>query len=235
LLVSDQMTHYHSLARWFSGGLGLFVAKEVCKELQSIPNLPSGQTLLQLGSGGENAWLDKLSFKNKWIASPTLLRNSHSVQCSLEELPFTRNSLDCLVVPLTLELYPNHYDLLDEIDRVLKPMGHVIFICLNPWSPWGLALRCGLLDLYAKAHAHLHTPSHLHRTFLQRGYRQCFLGHFCYIPPINKASVLEKLVFLDEMGKMLWPFPSGLYCYIAQKYEYAEPDELAFCDSVPAR
>lgn len=28
---------------------------------------------------------------------------------------------------------------------------------------------------------------------------------------------------MDEIGKMLWPLPSGFYCYIAQKYQVIEP------------
>ncbi len=32
--------------------------------------------------------------------------------------------------------------------------------------------------------------------------------------------------FFDEIGKKLWPFPSGFYCYVAQKYESIAPTLL---------
>ncbi|EHL30078.1 hypothetical protein LDG_7983 [Legionella drancourtii LLAP12] len=138
-------------------------------------------------------------------------------------MPLSRNSIDCLVAPLTLEPFNNSITLIDEIDRVLKPMGFVVLLCINPWSLWGGAIKYGMLNCYRDRTIKMRTPFNLNRLFIQRGYRQVSLTNFCYIPPVNSASLIKKLTFLDEIGKMLWPYPSGFYCYIAQKYQIIQP------------
>ncbi len=227
MLINQQIQEYGTLNQWFQSPLGLFVAREFTYLLKSLAQPLQGETLLQLGNCGSNGWLDTLRFNHKWIASPLKTNQVNQIECSLSQLPISRNSLDCVVVPLTLEPFGNGFGLLDEIDRVLKPMGCVVFMSINPWSVWGASVKCGWVHCYAKNKIKLRTPYHLNRIFLQRGYVQQSLIHFCYIPPINDQNMITKLSFFNEMGKMLWPFPSGLYCYIAQKYEYIKPSLMS--------
>lgn len=217
------MKHFRSLNKWFELPLGISVAKEFARNIDSIPEFLKGDTLLQLGNCGDNLWLGKFNFNRKWIASPYSVGSKNDIECSLNQLPIARNSLDCVLAPLTLEPFGGSLSLLDEIDRILKPMGIVILVSINPWSLWGGAMKCGLLNCYDNRNVKMRTPFNLNRTFLQRGYRQCSLSNFCYIPPVNNQSLINKLTFFDEVGKMLWPFPSGFYCYVAQKYEMIMP------------
>ncbi len=124
---------------------------------------------------------------------------------------------------MTLEPFGTSNSLIDEIDRILNPMGFIVLLNLNPWSLWGAAMKLGRLHCYENHKVKMRTPFNLNRLFIQRGYRQCSLNNFCYIPPVNNQSLIKKLTFFDEVGKMIWPFPSGFYCYIAQKYEYITP------------
>jgi SAM-dependent methyltransferase len=222
-LIEQQIKQFYALNEWFQSSLGLSVADEFRKQLSPVLDYLKGETLLQLGSCSRNSWLDDLQFTNKWIASPFSIDKKNSLISSLNQIPLQRNSIDCIVAPLTMEPFDNSLNLIDEIDRILKPMGYVVFLCFNPWSLWGGAMKCGLLNCYAEKKLKMHTPFHLNRIFLQRGYRQCSLNNFYYIPPVNNKSLLNKLSFFNEVGKMLWPFPSGFYCYIAQKYEPISP------------
>lgn len=222
-MIEQQIKHYLALNEWFSSPLGLSVAHEFIVQLEPLKEFLKGETLLQLGNCAENPWLNILDFKHKWVASPFEVNQHVDLECSLHQLPLNRNSLDCVVVPLSLEAFGNSMSLIDEIDRVVKPMGYIVLLSLNPWSLWGVAIKLGLLNCYHDRHVKMRTPFNLNRIFLQRGYRQCVLNNFCYIPPVNNQSVIKKLIFLDEVGKMIWPFPSGFYCYIAQKYEYIAP------------
>ena len=61
---------------------------------------------------------------------------------------------------------------------------------------------------------------------LHRGYTQCALTSFYYIPPVTNEFLIRKLEFLNEMGKMVWPFPAGFYCLIMQKYQPCSPSLL---------
>jgi len=222
LLIEQQIEQFHSLDEWFKTPLGASVAAEFKKQLEPVLNYLKGESLLQLGHCGSNLWLDQLLFQHKWIASPQIAKDI-SLACSLNQIPLQRNSLDCVVSPLVMEPFSSPLFILDEIDRILKPMGYLIIFCFNPWSLWGGALKSGLLDCYAKKPLTMYTSFYLNRILMQRGYVQRSLSHFYYLPPVKKSSTLKKMYFLNEMGKMLWPFPSGFYCYIAQKYTPITP------------
>ncbi|CAM4492925.1 MAG: hypothetical protein LEGION0403_FIIPPAGN_00452 [Legionella sp.] len=223
MLIKQQKRYYRALNKWFQSPLGLFVAHEFSINLEATGQHLYGDTLIQLGNCGENLWLKKLDFEHQWIVSPFALSHQVHIESELNHLPLNANSIDCIVVPLSLEPFNMGSSLIDEIDRVLKPMGHVILFCINPWSLWGGAIKCGLLTCYNDHNIKMRTPFNLNRMFIQRGYMQVFLNNFCYIPPVNSATLIKKLTFLDEIGKMLWPCPSGFYCYIAQKYQVIHP------------
>ncbi|MCL9684980.1 methyltransferase domain-containing protein [Legionella maioricensis] len=234
MLIEQQIKQYRALNEWFNLSLGLSVANEFSEQLKSVNDYLRGETLLQLGNCGDNPWLNMLNFNRKWIASPFALNNKIHLECSFNQIPLNRNSLDCVLAPLTLEPYGNSLSLIDEIDRILKPMGFIILLSINPWSLWGGAMKCGLLHCYNDRAIKMRTPFHVNRVFLQRGYRQCALSNFCYIPPVNSKSLIKKLTFFDEVGKMLWPFPSGFYCYIAQKFEAISPSLITAPIEQPA-
>lgn len=223
MLIEEQKKQYRALNKWFQSPLGLFAAHEFAVNLESASEFLTGDALLQLGNCGANTWLKKLKYNHQWIVSPFALAHKVQIESELNHLPLNRNSIDCIIAPLTLEPFNNGSSLIDEIDRVLKPMGYVVFLCINPWSLWGGALKCGLLHCYRNRTIKMHTPFHLNRMFIQRGYSQISLSNFCYIPPVHNASLIKKLTFLDEIGKMLWPFPSGFYCFIAQKHQIIQP------------
>jgi hypothetical protein len=226
LLIEQQMKQYRALNKWFQTPLGLFVAHEFAANLESVQKYLTGEFLLQLGNCGDNIWLKKFKFDHQWVVSPFALSNKIQLESELNLLPLNRNSVDCVFAPLTLEPFNDNYSLIDEIDRVLNPMGYVVLMCINPWSLWGGVTKMGLLPCYSNRRVKIRTPFALNRIFIQRGYRQILLRHFCYIPPINNASMIKKLAFLNEIGKMLWPFPSGFYCYVAQKYQVIEPNQM---------
>lgn len=227
LLIKQQIKQFRALNNWFRTPLGLSLSHRFSQELLPLHEFLCGETLLQLSSCGNNEWLPRLRFEHQWIASPFSIDAHNQLECSLNQLPLSKNSVDCVVVPLTLEPFGHSSSVLDEIDRILKPMGYVVFLCMNPWSLWGLSMKCGLLNCFANNEVKLRSPYSLNRQLLQRGYRQMALSSFGYIPPVNNSTVINRLLFLDEVGKMLWPFPAGFYCYVAQKYEYIAPNTLA--------
>jgi hypothetical protein len=224
LLVEEQIKHYQSLDKWFQTPLGHYVAQQFTTELNSFEQNLKGDTLIQLGCCGDNPWLSSLQYQKQWIISPYQHNQKQHLVSALHQLPFAKNSLDCVVVPLSLEPFKNSYTLLDEIDRVLTPMGFAIFLSISPWSAWGAAMKSGLLRCYQNNKVRMHSALSLNRIMLQRGYRQCALGSFCYIPPVNNASWIKRMTFLDEVGKMVWPFPAGVYSFIAQKYQLITPN-----------
>lgn len=222
MLIEQQTKQYSALNEWFKSPLGQYVTREFAQEVDAVAHLLKGNTLVQLGHYGDNLWLNSLDFKNKWLSFPKV-EAGVDLPCSFNQIPIIRDSVDCVVVPLGLEPYNNSLSLIDEVDRILKPMGCVIFLSLNPWSLWGAAIKSRLFNCFAESSIKMRSPYELNRVLLQRGYRQCSLTYFGYLPPINNNRVIKKLAVLNEIGKMIWPVPAGFYCYIAQKYEEINP------------
>lgn len=193
-------------------------------ELSHLGEFLYGETLLQLGSCADNPWLQKMHYSHKWLAMPYLNSSKTTVVTSFNQLPLDRNSVDCVVAPLTMEAFLGDKNPLDEIDRVLKPMGYTIFFGINPMSLWGLRLHLGKLPCFGSLSGHLRSVLLIKRAMLHRGYIQCYLSSFYYIPPIKNEKRLRHLEILNELGKMISPCPSGFYCLVVQKYQQHEPD-----------
>jgi SAM-dependent methyltransferase len=60
------------------------------------------------------------------------------VRGRFESLPLAAESVDLVVVQHVLEFSNDPHPLLRELDRVLMPEGHVVLMCFNPWSFWGM-------------------------------------------------------------------------------------------------
>ena len=226
MFLDEQANKYRALENWFMTPQGNRVAHAFAAELMHVSDQLSGGILLQLGSCGENLWLPLLKFHYKWLVTPTIVPQKTSCIASLTMLPVERDSIDCVLAPLTLEAFSHGKNPIDEIDRVLKPMGHVIFFGINPCSFWGAALRMKRISCFGPGVVSLTPSLAVKRAMFHRGYRQCALSSFYYIPPFSSDSLIRKLEFLNEMGKMVWPFPAGFYCFIVQKYQHCSPSLL---------
>lgn len=228
MIFNEQAQKYHALDAWFQTPQGRGVSRAFLSELEIIQEKFKGDRLLQLGHCGENSWLSALSYREKLLISPCQHAKNTALFTSLQALSINRNSADCVIAPFIMEAFPKNKVPFDEIDRILKPMGYIIFFGINPWSLWGAALRWGGLACFAKNSATLNSVFSLKHAFLQRGYQQCFLNSFYYIPPVKNAKLIKNLAFFNEIGKMLVPFPAGFYCLVVQKYT---PDPMIYISS----
>ncbi len=227
MVWDEQVIKYNALDAWFKTPQGLRVAKAFTAELKIVKEFLQGRRLVQLGSCGDNAWLSVLNFRQKWLLSPCETASKAHVLTSLTSLPIDRNSMDCVVAPLTIEAFGLDKNPLDEIDRILKPMGYAIFFGVNPISFWGAALRFHRMECFGKTASTLTSSLSLKHSMVSRGYTQCLLKSFYYIPPVAHKKLIHRLEFFNEMGKMIWPFPAGFYCFIVQKYQTAHPSLLS--------
>lgn len=227
MLFDEQVVKYQQFDNWFMTPQGSHVAAAFTSELTAISSQMRGENLLQLGSCGENSWFSTFKFRHKYVVTPGVIDQKTTLKASFLMLPLERDSIDCVIAPLTMESFSKNKNPIDEIDRILKPMGYVIFIGINPFSFWGASGYCQSLTCFGSTKITLMSSFALKHLMFLRGYRQCLLNSFYYIPPVNNLTLIKKLAFLNEMGKMIWPFPGGFYCLIMQKYQACTPSRLA--------
>lgn len=216
----NEQTSFAALREWFLTFQGCDVARACAAELRTAQINHQGKLLLQLGDCGTNIWLEDLHYPCKYVLSPDeRSKYQHRIMSCVDALPIERESIDCVIAPFTLEVCSRDEHTLDEIDRILKPMGHLIFFGINPWSWWGASLHWGRLSCFAHATATFSASLSLKYAMIARGYNQCWLSSFYYLPPVGSEYWLHKLEFLNQMSKMVWPYPAGFYCLILQKYD----------------
>lgn len=221
ILIRDERSIYSALNDWFLTPQGCRIASSFTSELEPITAFLHGQRLLQLGSFGQNPWLSALPYTQKWLANPVANGKEITFLTSMSALPIDRQAIDCVVAPFSLVISRSTRNLINEVDRILAPMGYAIFLGINPYSFWGLILRLMPSHWFVRSRVNLCSSMALKRMLLNRGYTQCFLTNFYYIPPVNSEKLIHNLEFLNEMGKMMWPYPASFYCLIMQKYDPA--------------
>lgn len=223
----DPEMRLQALDEWFSSPQGRHVREAFTAELSHLRGFLYGNRLIQLGYCSDENWLKVLNYHQRWVVTPHLKPEIiNSLPASLLHLPLARNSVDCIVAPLTLNSYTRQQNPLDELDRILKPMGHVVFFGINPLSLWGIMLRLGKLACFGEWPAKPMPAFFLKRVMLHRGYVQSSFSNFYYIPPVSKEKWLHKLEILNELGKIIWPCPSVFYCLVMQKQEETPLDLL---------
>lgn len=222
LLAPNSLTNKdQALDHWCRTPLGHRVALAFDAELRRVfEGELRGQTLLQLGQRGKNPWLSYLRFRHTYVI-PACFGLKHTACVAMPHaLPFERNSVDCVVAPLTMACVARDQNPIDELDRVLKPMGHLIFFDINPWSIWGAAWHLGGFSGAGEHNNSSLTSGYtINRALQARGYKTVSLTHFYYIPPVTSPYLIQTLAFLNQVGKLISPFPAGFYCLIVQKHE----------------
>jgi hypothetical protein len=219
LNLDEQRRRYRALNDYFKTPRGQSLAEAFSIQLAQFKQHLNPGSLLQLGVCGDNQWLSDTAFKHIWCATPCLDAPEAALVTTPLHLPLQQHSVDVVMAPMVLELLGRNHTVLDEIDRVLRPMGHVVFFGINPLSLWGLSLLYH--GVIGTGPMQPHSPWFLKRLFLSLGYQQHRFEMFYYVPPFIRAQWIRKSLFFNEMGKIMPIFPAGCYCLVMQKYQRA--------------
>jgi SAM-dependent methyltransferase len=127
------------------------------------------------------------------------------------ELPLRDQSVDRVLLIHALEPCEALRGLMDEVFRVLKPMGEVLAIVANRRGPWarGETTPFGTGRPFTRAQlAHLF-ESH---DFAIEGW-----SHALFVPPGRGRFFLRAAGALERVGGVLWPGFSGVVLMLATK------------------
>ena len=189
------------------------------KMLQSLLPRYFGYHLLQIG-GPEHYDLLESSLINHHVRLSDEFApgfSGSSVQSELTALPFLPNSVDLILMPHTLDRLADAPALLKEAYDVLIPEGHIIILGYNAVSLWRLAkLWRGNKDALLQR-AQFHGAWQVRRWLSQAGFQIDFHKSVAHRPPIASDAILQRLLFLEPMGQLLWPNLGAVHVIVARK------------------
>ena len=97
------------------------------------------ESILQIGGlDWENEFIDCSLFQRFFILDKAHKGwdGAKNIQARAFSLPIQTESMDWIILPHLLEFDAHRFQTLREIERVLKPEGHLIILNFNPWSVW---------------------------------------------------------------------------------------------------
>lgn len=218
------------LREWYENRPGIWLQDEEQQVLDTVlPDL-FGYHLLQVGLSHRGNCTQASRIPHRVVMDVDLAQDTFSahtenspasvstpVKGLAEALPFGADTLDVVLLPHTLEFTSNPHIVLREADRVLIPEGHVVILGFNPWGLWifwrmVLAWRgrppwCGRFL----------RPARLRDWLQLLGFDIVDSHSYFFRPPLRQYSIMNKLRFLERLGKRLWPFFGGAYVLVARK------------------
>lgn len=213
---------WHGLASWYASDLGQQLAAEEQRRLDQALGDLFGYHLLQLGFPGHAGMLRssrvRHHMRTELDASPTVLQQSDRQLCARpEQLPFQSDSLDVVVLSHILEFSQQPHAVLREVERSLIPEGHVVILGFNPLSLWGLArLLVGWKGRVPWC-GHFMTLTRLKDWLALLGFDVVRQQRYGYRPPWQHPRLLQRLGFMETLGRRLWPLFGGGYVLVARK------------------
>jgi hypothetical protein len=215
--VQQDQKGFNAMQYWLTTPSGKSVALSISEKVNNVLSKIQGIDSLTIGIPPQCFNADFSRFNYNHYLSESIDPTKTNVVADYSKLPFKNGSIDCVFAPFTLELVENRTDTLEEIDRILSPMSYVILVGVNPISLWGLPWIFSKNTIPIKSRCY--TAYGLRKQLARYGYLCLHISSFYYIPPVSTDKMIKKLTFLDEVGKMIWPFPAGFYLLLAQKME----------------
>jgi SAM-dependent methyltransferase len=132
------------------------------------------------------------------------------VRLNMDELALECASLDLVLLPHVLEFNEHPHQILREVERVLRPEGHLIISGFNPRSLWGVRRALGAKTGYPWRGNFIALPR-LKDWLALLGF-EVVAGRFaCYAPPLTNPGWLERLHFMEPAGDRWWAVCGGVY------------------------
>ena len=211
---------------WFQTQHGHRVIHQFREQLRPLTSTIKGESIVQLGLTSTDPLYSDLSFSSKLVVSNQLSDCPQLIRANYDALPFENESINTLLIPLSFcERRIQHWPL-DEVDRVLKSMGYVIFFAVNPISLWGLSLHSKKLSFMGKKVSHIPSLIQLKRAMIKKGYQHYYVNYFYYLPPVRKNISINRLRVIEQMGELFPPWPAAFYVMVMKKSTLIYPDSV---------
>ncbi|MDH5190682.1 MAG: class I SAM-dependent methyltransferase [Gammaproteobacteria bacterium] len=206
------------LREWYSNRLGKTLQAVEREQLDEILSDMFGYFLVQVGYPHN----DNL-FASSRVATRFIIdiddgeKDALSMRATAEELPIATDSIDVLLLPHTMEFVDDPHQVLREADRVLIPEGHIVILGFNPWGLWGLWRQILCRLGHPPWCGRFYRVTRLKDWLSLLGFETTEVRKFFHRPPVKSDGLLRKLGFMEKLGRIFWPWFSGVYILVAKK------------------
>ncbi len=205
----------HKPEEWLQSPLGAALLQLEVRVVEEALDGIFGEQCLQLGVWGENRMFTRFTRTQRCAVIGETPLGEPSVVGEFHKLPVESHSIDAVLLPHTLDFSDRPHEVLREVDRVLRPNGHIILLGFKPGGLWGLRRLIPGAAMPPGAD-HLISERRL-RDWLKlldmriQGNRRYFFRW-----PIPRKSVSRSQKW-ELRGQMLWPELAACYMLTAQK------------------
>jgi len=197
---------------WFNRPLGLHVLEQERRILEQVlPDL-FGYHIVQVGAVHDGHFLHSSRIGHRVIMlldREAPVGGISHLRCTPDSMAMATDSLDVVVLPHVLEFSEHPHRVLREVERVLIGEGHLVLLGFSPWSLWGMwrLLLCWRED--PPWSGHFYGLGRLRDWLSLLDFELVTVRRFIYRPPCRSERIMQRLAFLDKIGKLLWPLPEG--------------------------
>lgn len=127
------------LFAWYQTPRGRLLQQVEAEFIRRSITVSCKQRVLQIGGlGWENQFIDCSLYENFIVLDANMLgcEDARKIRAKAYCLPVQSESIDLILLPHLLEFDAHRFQTMREIERVLKPEGHLVIINFNPWSFW---------------------------------------------------------------------------------------------------
>ncbi|MGA7802725.1 MAG: methyltransferase domain-containing protein [Gammaproteobacteria bacterium] len=207
---------FQRLREWYLLPLGRLLGTAEAQALDELLPMLFGYHLLAV----DPPWQDDVLCASR-IPHHVVMRRESTAPAGLwgaaDAMPMATDSLDMLILPHILELADDPHQVLREAERCLIPEGHVIIIGFNPFSCWGV--RRLLMGWYGQLPwcARFISVTRAKDWLALLGFDALAVRHVFFRPPLKNHGSLQRLAFLDRLGRRGWLPGAAAYLLLARK------------------
>lgn len=213
----EKKPHFPELtSNWLTSPLGQALLAQEDRIVEEALDGIFGEQCLQLGMWGESrTFLRHARSQRAAIIDSAAVADSQAAIGDFHHLPVADDSIDCLLLPHTLDFSDRPHAILREVHRVLRSQGHLVVLGFKTGGLWGLRRLVPGAGLPPGAD-HLISDRRL-RDWLQlldlriHGMQRYF---FRWPLPGNRGATAQRW---ERRGRQLWPELAACYMLTAQK------------------
>jgi SAM-dependent methyltransferase len=213
----EKSGHYPESARqWLTTALGQALLAQESRVVEEAFDGIFGEQCLQLGLWGEpKTFIRHTRTQCSSLIDEAAAGAAPSAIGRLYRLPVADSSVDCVLLPHTLDYSDRPHEILREVDRVLTAHGHVVILGFKPGGLWGIRRLIRGAGMPPDAH-HLVSDRRLKDWLKLLDFRlHTSLRYFFRWPlPGIRGSRSPKW---ENRGRSWWPEFAACYMLTAQK------------------